>query len=71
MAGDNSTGASGSWTVQQNVVVCCDNISGGSWDATFVQDMMSVIQSAGKTVENGGIGPSREYYSMDGKSNTT
>lgn len=69
--GDNSTGASGSWTVQQNVVVCCDNIGGGSWDTTFLQDMISVIQSAGKTVESGGIGPSQEYYSMDGKSNTT
>ena len=69
--GDHSTGASGSWQVQNNVYVCCDNAGSQSGDKQRITDIAAAINAAGKQAEVGMVGPSSEYYGMRGKSNTT
>ncbi|WP_455644824.1 hypothetical protein [Methanosphaera sp.] len=66
--GDNSTGAGGSWTVQSNIIVCSDSNTGA---AQLVSDVVSAINSQGKTATSGGVGPSSEYKAVKGKTNTT
>ena len=69
MGGDNSTGAGGSWTVQDNVVVCSDNIGGG--DRQRIDDVCAIINNAGKTAESGEINPSSPYHMNSSHTNTT
>ena len=67
--GDNSTGAGGSWTVKDKVVVCSDNIGGG--DRQRIDDICEIINSSGKTAESGEINPSSPYHMNSSHSDTT
>lgn len=68
MSGDNCTESGGSWEVQNDIVVCADTTNGAD---ALVNEVVSIIQSAGKNVTSGGVGPSTENYAVKGKSNTT
>ena len=67
--GDNSTGAGGSWKINNDVWVCADT----NGDAQqMVNDVMAVISGAGYNAINGGVGPDTKYApSKQGKTNTT
>ncbi|WP_292474171.1 hypothetical protein [Methanosphaera sp.] len=66
--GDNGTGSGGSWKINNNIIVCSDSNTGA---AQLAKDVVSHINSAGKTATYGGVGPSSEYNAISGKTNTT
>ena len=69
MAGDHSTGAGGSWKINQDVWVCADSNGDAS---QMVSDVMAVISQAGYNAINGGVGPDTKYDGVrSGRTNLT
>lgn len=67
--GDNSTGSGGTWKVQDNVVVCSDNICGG--DRNRIDQICEKLKAAGKNAISGEINPSSPYHMNSAHSNST